>query len=291
MKYSLFLGCTIPARGRNYEMSVHAVSKKLDIELTNIEEFACCGFPIKSVTTFGTLLMAARNLALAESLGLNICTLCSACTAVLSECNHELKHDEKLKAEVNESLKSIGKEYKGTVEVKHFARILYEEIDIQKLSESITKKLDMYTFASHYGCHYVKPSHLYDNFDNPEEAKTLDELVKLTGANVVDYKNKNRCCGGAVLAADADTAYAMAHEKIVNIKDSGADAINLICPFCSVMYDANQKEIAAKFEEDLSIPVLYYPQILGLAMGLSPKELGLQMNIVKTKTLLTRLQE
>ena len=291
MKYNLFLGCTIPARGRNYEMAVLAVSKKLDLEFNYIEDFACCGFPIKSVTLMGTMLMAARNLSLAEKNGKDICTLCSACTAVLTECRHELKHDDKLRNEVNRNLEIISKKFDGNVKVKHFARILYEDIGPEELSKKITKKLTMFSFASHYGCHYLKPTGLYDNFDSPEEAETLDNLIRLTGAQVVDYKNKNSCCGGAVLTADSDTAYAIAREKLVNIKDSGADAINLVCPFCSVMYDANQREIASKFEEEYDLPVLYYPQILGLAMDISPKELGLRMNIVKTKKLLAKMSD
>ncbi|MBU1626745.1 CoB--CoM heterodisulfide reductase iron-sulfur subunit B family protein [bacterium] len=289
MKYNLFLGCTIPTRGRNYEMSVLAVSKKLGLEFSYIDEFACCGFPIKSLTYMGTILMAARNLALAEERGGDICTLCSACTAVLTECNHELKQNEKLRNEVNENLKLIGRRYNGSVNIKHFARILYEDIGPSELSKKITKKLTMFSFASHYGCHYLKPSGLYGNFDNAEEPNTLDRLIELTGARVVDYKNKMGCCGGAVLAADADIAYSIAREKIVNIKDAGADAINLVCPFCSVMYDANQREVGAKFGEEYNLPVLYYPQILGLAMDISPKELGFQMNIVKTKDLLAKI--
>jgi len=289
LKFNLFLGCTIPARGRNYEMSVLAVSKELDLELHYIDDFACCGFPIKSITMEGTMLMAARNLALAEENGNDICTLCSACTAVLAECNRELKHDENLRSEINKSMERIGRKYHGTVEVKHFARILYEDIGLEAISRKITKRLSMFSFASHYGCHYLKPSRLYDNFDEPEEAESLDKLVELTGAKVVDYENKNGCCGGAVLAADADTAYSIAREKILNVKNAGADAINLVCPFCSVMYDANQREIGGKFDETYELPVLYYPQILGLAMGINPKELGLGMNIVKTKNLIAKI--
>jgi len=291
LKYNLFLGCTIPARGRNYEMAVLAVSKKLGLEFNYVEDFACCGFPIKSVIQMGTTLMAARNLALADVNGYDICTLCSACTAVLTECNHELKRNEKLKNEVNRNLEIINKKFKGNVKVKHFARILYEDIGPEVLLTKIKKKLSMFSFASHYGCHYLKPSGIYDYFDSPEDAKTLDRLVELTGANVIEYKNKYSCCGGAVLAADSDTAYAIAREKLENIKKSGADAINLVCPFCSVMYDANQREIASKFEEEYDLPVLYYPQILGLAMDLNPKELGLQMNIVKTKKLLAKMSD
>lgn len=289
MKYNLFLGCTIPARGRNYELSVLSVSEKLGIEFNYVRDFSCCGFPIKSLTSYGAILLAARNLALAEQNGLDICTLCSACTAVLTECNLELKQNEDLKDKVNKQLRDIGKEFKGTINVKHFARILFEDVGPESIAKTITKRLDKLSFASHYGCHYLKPSRIYDSFDNPEDSRTLDELVKLTGARIVEYKNKEGCCGGAVLAVDPDIAFSMAREKISNVKESGADAINLVCPFCSVMYDANQKEIGNKFSEEYDLPVLYYPQILGLAMGIDPKALGFSMNIVKTKKLLDKI--
>jgi heterodisulfide reductase subunit B len=119
-----------------------------------------------------------------------------------------------------------------------------------------------------------------------EDPKTLDILVAATGARVVDYSGKKRCCGGPVLPVDEKTALTVTKQKLDDIKSAGADAICLVCPFCAVMYDSNQKSIETEFDESYNLPVLYLPQILGIAMGYDRKELGLNTNVVKTKNLL-----
>ena len=290
MKYALFMGCTVPVRCRNYELSTRAVARNLGIELVDILEFTCCGFPIKAIDEEATLLMAARNLCLAEEKELDVCAVCSACTSILTETRHKLLHDEKARDRVNEKLKTIGHEYKGTADVRHFARLLYEDIGMETLKQKFVKDLGALTFAPHYGCHYLKPSEIYDGFDSVEAPHSLDELIEATGAKVVDYKDKKDCCGGAVLAVDAPVATAVAAQKLVHVQQAGADAMCLVCPFCRVMYDDNQKEIATETGLELSLPVLFLPQVLGLAMGLdAKKELGFQLNITKAKELLEKI--
>lgn len=292
MKYALFLGCTVPARARNYELSVRTISKKLGIEIVDIGDFSCCGFPIKGIDQELTLLMAARNLSLAEEKGIeNVCVICSACASVLTETAEELNHDDKLKEEINKKLQTIGHSYKGTVKVKHFARILYEDIGLEKIKSAIKKKLTGFKFAPHYGCHYMKPSKIYNRFDDPENPQTLKKLIELTGATSVDYENLKQCCGGAILAMEEKIALAIAKDKLDHIKAAGADAIVLVCPFCNVMYDSNQMSIEQEFDTQYGIPVLYLSQVLGLAMGFDRKELGLQMHVVKPRELLARLSE
>ena len=285
-KYALFLGCTIPVRAVNYEMSVRKVAKALDIQLVDLD-FECCGLPVKSVNHEAYLLTAASNLAMAEKEGLNVCTLCSACTAVLTEVNKKMKENPAFRDHINAKLKDTGLKYNGSVEVKHFARILHDNIN--KIKGQIKKPLSNLKIAPHYGCHYLKPSEIYE-FENPEDPKSLDELIEATGAQAVNYTAKNKCCGGAVLGIDENIALTMSKEKLDSVKESGADAITLICPFCSVMYDVNQKKISTTFNQEYNIPVVYYPQLLGLAMGFSPDELGFSMNRVKTDKLLEKLK-
>jgi heterodisulfide reductase subunit B len=290
MKYALFLGCTVPARARNYELSVRTISKKLGIEIVDIGEFSCCGFPIKGLDQELTLLMAARNLCLAEEQGIeNIAVVCSACASVLAETVEELNHDKELKEKVNNKLKDIGHTYKGTAKVKHFARILYEDVGLDKIKSTFKTELKDFKFAPHYGCHYLKPTKIYDKFDDPENPQSLKKLIELTGATSVDYENLMQCCGGAILAMEEKIALGIAKEKLDHIKTTGADAIVLVCPFCNVMYDSNQMSVEQAFNTEYGIPVLYLPQILGLAMGIDRKELGLQMHVIKTKELLEKL--
>lgn len=291
LQYALFLGCTIPARSRNYEASARKVAARLGVELVDLDGFICCGFPVRNADRKSALILGAYNLALAGKKGLDLCALCSSCTSALTEAAHQLDHDEGLRKEINETLSRVGLSYEGGVKVRHFARILYQEVGTDRIRTAVTRKLKGLRIAAHYGCHYLKPSEIYDSFDQVEDPHTLDDLFALTGAEVVQYENKKRCCGGPVLAVDEKTALSIASEKLDDILASGANAIGLICPFCSVMYDSNQKGIESQFGKSYNLPALFLPQVLGLAMGLDKKELGLNMNVVKTGDLLGSLDQ
>jgi len=142
--------------------------------------------------------------------------------------------------------------------------------------------------AVHYGCHYLKPAEIYAGFDNPEFPRSLDDLVSITGATVIDYKNKRFCCGGSILGIDENVSLKLAKTKLDSV--AGADGLISICPFCSVMYEDNQKKIETRFGASYDLPVLYYPQLLGLAMELDGNELGLRLNKVKLDKLLAQCQ-
>jgi heterodisulfide reductase subunit B len=231
-EYALFLGCTVPVRALNYEMSARKIADAFGIKLIDLDDFTCCGFTLKSINYNASLIMAARSLAIAEENKLDICTLCSACTSFLTEVNKELKEDSRLKKEINEDLASIGRTYNGTVEVKHFARVLYEDVGMDKIKEKVANPLEGVKIAAHYGCHYLKPSEIY-NFEDPEAPFTLDELIEATGATSVDYEEKNLCCGGGILGIEEDIALEMSNEKLESIKDN-ADAMVLVCLFCII---------------------------------------------------------
>ena len=283
--YGLFLGCTVPARARNYEMSARQVAAAVGLTLIDEPDFVCCGFPLKAMDHKASLLVNARNGALAEERGVNLTALCSSCTSALTEDTLALNRDEALRAEINRELAKIGRRYNGTVSVKHFARVLWEDVGPERIRRTFTRELGMLKVAVHYGCHYLKPSQIYDGFDAVENPSTLDRLVELTGAQSIDYKGKKKCCGGPVVAADEETALRTAKRKLDAIAEVGADLICLVCPFCAVMLESNQKGIGERFGAEYDIPVLYLPQLLGLAMGMSRKELGLNLNVVKTKDL------
>jgi heterodisulfide reductase subunit B len=289
-KYVLFLGCTIEARARNYEMAARKVAGVLGLELNPLDDFTCCGFPLKAVDQETTAVIAARNLALAERAGADIVTLCSACTGFLTETNHHLQHDEEQREKVNTRLRELGVEYNGSVNVIHFSRLLYQETGTEALVNKVTVPLEGLRFAPHYGCHYLKPSEVFNHVEDPEAPHSLDELIELTGAESVPYADKLLCCGGAVLAMDEKVSLGLSRRKLKGLKESQVDGMCLICPFCAVMYDDNQKKIEGMFEEEYNLPVLYYPQVLGLAMGIAPKELGLLMNKVKARELIAKYQ-
>ena len=290
MKYALFLGCTIPVRSQNYEISARSVAKKLGMDLIDLDDFSCCGFPVKSTSTETALSIAARNLAIAAEKKLEICTLCNACTGVLTEANAHLSENKELRDKINEELKKYDKEFKKGVKIRHYDRILYEDFGLEKIKKSITKDLKDLRVSVHYGCHYLRPKDIYDGFDDPENPKTLDELIVATGTNLIDYKDKLDCCGGAILAVQEQTALKMAKNKLDNVSANKVDALITQCPFCSIMYEDNRNKIEAAFNADYGgMPVLYYTQLLGLGLGLDKKELGFRLNKIKPNALLEKL--
>jgi heterodisulfide reductase subunit B len=289
MKYAFFIGCVAPVMTKRYELSTRRVAKELDVELIDLDNFACCGFPLRSMDMETSLLLAARNLSVAEERGLDICTICTGCTGTLMEANKELKENDEVRSKVNAKLRKIGKEYHGTVNIKHFAKVLYDDVGIKTIEGEIKKRLEPLTVASHYGCHYLKPSHVYGKEEDPEFPRSLDELVTLTGAKSVDYEDKMQCCGGNILGVDENITFNIASRKLDHIKAVAADGINIVCPLCNIIYDRNQRIIERRLNKRYEIPVLFYPQILGLALGLTPEELGFQMNRVTVSKLLSKI--
>lgn len=286
MRYALYLGCTAPVRAMNYELAARNTASRLGIELVDINDFGCCGFPLKSVHHETALLLSARNLALAEEQGVNICALCSSCTGTLAEANHALQNEE-LRERVNEELETTtGRRYNGTIRVRHFARVLYEEVGLERIQEVVTVDLSDLRLAAHYGCHYLKPVEAHDGFDDPENPHSLDRLIEALGANSIYYEGREQCCGGGILGADEATALALPHLKLERAVAAGADAMVVICPFCDIMYELQQRRIEKLYEAQYNLPVLFYPQLLGLAMGLSADEVGLRLNRVKSRKLM-----
>ncbi|NIT36148.1 MAG: CoB--CoM heterodisulfide reductase subunit B [candidate division Zixibacteria bacterium] len=279
-KYALFLGCTIPLRGRHYEKSAVEVARLFGAELEPQQDFACCGFPIKSATREGTLLLAARNLAVAEEAGLEVLALCASCASVLAEAAEELADDGLLK-KVNEKLAKVGRKVERPPRVRHFARWLYDEVGPEGIKEKVVAPLGDFRFAVHYGCHYLKPSWAFHDVEDPEAPHSIGDLLRATGAEVVDYAEYKKCCGGALLGIDEELSLRIAGEKLTRVKAAAPDAVVLVCPFCAVMYDDNQGKVAAQLEEELGVPVLFLPQVLGLALGLSVKDV--QLKLAKNK--------
>ncbi|MEM3562813.1 MAG: CoB--CoM heterodisulfide reductase iron-sulfur subunit B family protein [Candidatus Jordarchaeaceae archaeon] len=290
MKYAFFPGCLSPSRIPSYELATRKIAEKLGIELVDLEGANCCGYYLMALDHFSALALGVRNLSLAEDLGLDILTICTGCFSTLNETNNIFKENKEKQAEVNKLMKSIGREYKGNVEIKHLAKVLLEDIGLEKIRESIKHPLEGLKLAIHPGCHLVRPSdHLH--FGNPEDLDVLRELVKVTGAEVIEYPDEMACCGFVIFGVDRDASLKIAGDKLRAIKSSGADAIITFCGFCTLMFDRNQPIIEKFLSEKYDIPVLLYPQLLGLALGIKPEDLGIDENRVKPKTVLEALKE
>ena len=281
MRYAFYLGCATPVKALKYEISTRNLAKILGIELVDIPEFSCCGFPVKSMDSFAALLMAARNLTIAEEKGMDIIGVCTGCMAILSEAKEYLE-DEKLRDKVNEKLKAIGvKEYTGRVKVKHFARFLYEDYRLDRIRDKIVTPLAPLKFGVHYGCHYMKPTHAHGHFDDPSNPSTVDDLINITGAKTINYPNKNLCCGLTIMGTAEDVSFRLAAEKLEYLSSRGVDAMVVACPSCCIAYENNQKLVGKRVGKEFNLPVLYFTQVIGLAMGLSEKDLGFEFNRIK----------
>lgn len=275
LRYLFFLGCTIPYRVSSYEISARKVFAKLGIELVEMSDFNCCGLPVDPVSHEMMLALAARNLCLAEQQGLNIIALCTGCAVTLRKVNKVLKEDKELKNRINGYLSEVGMEFKGSVEVKHFIHAFKEDLGIDKIKESIQKPLTGLKVAEHCGCHLLRPTKI-TGWDDPEDPTVLKGLIELTGAECLDYMDEAECCGYTIIAIDDKVALQLTREKLQHIKMAGAQALITVCPSCHLMFDMQQSRIERMFNEKFELPVLHFPQLLGLAMGFRPDELALK---------------
>jgi len=286
MSYDIFLGCVIPARLPFLEASARKVFEKLGIGLNDVEGFSCCPDPtgIEQIDHKSWLALGARNLSLSSNGG--IVSFCSGCVETLKGVNFALNKDSVLNSEINSILGKIGKEYHGQTEVKHFAQILYENLD--KIKENVRKPLEGFKVAVHYGCHYLRPSEVI-SWDDPFSPVTLDEIISALGAESVEYDLKLECCGNPVDKADNELSLLMIDNKLNAIQESGANCVVLVCPACYQQFDFNQRELNKKNETSYEIPIFYLSELIALAFGFKPEELGFKFHRVKPYPLLENL--
>jgi heterodisulfide reductase subunit B len=283
--YNLYMGCSVPANYPNYEAAMLKVAEVFDMELNYMEGVACCGSPnLRAIDYFGWLVVNAQTIAIAEKNGHDIVTPCNGCFGSLKDVLHHLNHDDSEKKLVNEELKKSGFEFKGTVEVRHFIEALYTDIGIEEIRKKIVKPLDGVGIAIHYGCHLLRPVDVTEF--KPE---MLDELVKVTGAKVIEYPLWKQCCGATVLPVNEPLAIRLARDKIKSMKETGARFATVVCPACGNQLDLQQLGLKESYGEVYDLPVLLYPQILALAMGMSEDSIGLEMNRVAADPILRHL--
>ncbi|MDZ7271122.1 MAG: CoB--CoM heterodisulfide reductase iron-sulfur subunit B family protein [candidate division KSB1 bacterium] len=288
LRYIPFFGCMIGVKYPQFEAAVRKTVPALGIELVDVQGFTCCPDPIyfKASDKMAWLSIAARNLTLAEEAGLPIVTMCSGCTATLSEVNHLLTHDGALREKVNERLRRIGREFKGTTSVRHIVTVLRDDVGLDRVAASVTRPLSGVRVAIHYGCHLLKPSKIM-RVDDPDRPQILESLVRATGAEPVDHEERLLCCGKA--CEDEEIPAQMTRDVLASVKALGVDCMGLICPTCFDEYDLGQFKLARKFGTLFELPVVYYFQLLGLAQGKSAQEMGFHRHKVKVEPLLVKI--
>lgn len=280
-QYAFYPGCAAKGASKELYESAVAVFNKLGLDWVELPEFSCCGAgDLEEIKNALDIAVNARNLAYAERAGRDIVTVCSTCLLTLRRAKHLLDNDDSLKEEVNEILKDVGLEYKGTVDVRHFHWVLLDEFGEEGLKERVTKPLSGLKVYPFYGCHTLRPEEIlgYESSENPQ---SLERIIRAVGATPVSGKRRLECCGFHAFWPAPEISMKLTGLTIKDAKrQEEADCIVTPCPLCHMNLDANQSRALKAVEDSFEIPVLHLPQLVGLAFGIEPQKLGIQRNIV-----------
>jgi heterodisulfide reductase subunit B len=286
---SLYLGCLIPNRFPGIEVATKFTLTLLSVPWSELKGASCCPAPgvFQSFDKHTWLVIAARNIALAEEQNTDILTLCNGCYGSLLNANNLLRENRDLRYEVNIQLKKIGRKYQGNIEIRHITEYLHREVGIPVIQQHLQRKLPL-RIAVHYGCHLLKPSR-ERRLGSFEQPRFFDELVEAVGAESADYTDKMMCCGagGGVRSGHGELALQMSEHKIRSAQQAKIDCIVNACPFCHLQLSTSQREL--KLEH--TTPVLHYMQLLAFALGMRPEDMALSRNAVVTEEFLGRLEE
>lgn len=292
--FSLFTGCLIPSKFPFIEMSSRRVMERLGLTLHEIEGASCCPNQMAIQASDRDLwyTVAARNLALAEANDVDIVTLCNGCYDTLKSVNSKLRSDGKLRERINARLAEFDLEFRGTIDVKHIVQVLHDDVGPNDIDRALETRLGRFTFAPFVGCHVKRPmDHM--GFDDPEEPFYLKALVKATGAKVTAYPEANACCGGGFSIGSAADVMPAARRVLHSIRDAGADGMVVNCPYCFSQFASGQRKSNSQYMEDIGVPIIYFTELIGLAMGIDPKELGMhlhyQVSVGKERELVERI--
>ncbi len=289
MKVAVFWGCCIVAGQYGYEMSVREVFPKLDIELVDMREAVCCGDPVKSVNEFAASYLGARVLALAHLTGaIDLLIPCNRCHFTVSEAKKLVEDDELTGQKIKSLLREEGLEYRSGIRIWHVIDFLHDLVGLKAVKSAVVKPLKGMKVASHVGCQLIRYTDL-GRADDAENPRKLDDLIEAVGAMSVDYSEKLDCCGSHLSLSHADSALSLGGTKLKAVKSLGVDGLVVSCPECGLMFDSKQKEAESAVGSKLEVPVIYYSQLLGLAMGINQNKLGLHLNQSPVDKLLSKI--
>lgn len=288
MKIAVFWGCCIQSNQYAYEMSLREVLPHLGIDPVDLNESICCGDPIKSINDFAANFLAARILALANQTELeNLLVPCNRCHFTISEAQETMRRP-KNASKINKLLKEEGLEYNPDIRIWHTIDMLHDMVGLEKIKKAIKKPLKNLTVATHVGCQIIRYSDL-GRVDDAENPQKLDDLIRILGAETLDYAEKLDCCGAALTRSHPDSALSLAGTKLKAVQALNVGGMVVSCPDCQLMFDAKQKQAATIVGAKLNVPVVYYTQLLGLALGIDQDKLGLNLNQSPVEQLLFKI--
>ncbi|MGD8813593.1 MAG: CoB--CoM heterodisulfide reductase iron-sulfur subunit B family protein [Anaerolineales bacterium] len=292
MRYGYYPGCSLSGLARPYDLSTKAIAEPLGIELEEIHDWNCCGateyFAINKMAAYALVSRNLANAANQESFT-DLVAPCSACYVNLRKTDFNMGKYPELAKKVNQALEAGDLSYDpGTLKVRHLIDIVVNDIGYEAIREKVKQPLQGLRIAPYYGCLIVRPE-LGEPLDDPEYPMTLDRLMEALGAQVVDFPLKAHCCGGHMTQISADTAYELIRRLLHNAAEYDADAIVTLCPICQLNLDAYQSNVNRHFGTDFNIPILFFTQMIGLAMGIQPKALGIGKEFVSAAAMVRKI--
>ena len=290
-RYAFFPGCTLESAAGELKIATLKTCERLGIELEEIEGWTCCGAAqIQDIDDFLGVAVNARNIALAEAAGFDrILTVCNTCTLMLRTAKKRLDEDAELRAKVNEALAESGLEYKGTCEITHYLWVLVDEREygLKELSRHVVNPLENLSVANFYGCHILMPPDVM-GFENPRNPRSMEMLAEALGANNVDFEQRLACCGFHSIYPAEREALLSNGVSCLTAKDAGADCLVTPCPLCHMAIDMWQADAQKGYEADITMPTLHLPQLVGLALGFTAKEMAVNRHMVNATKMLSR---
>jgi len=290
LKFALYPGCAAKGATPELYQSTMAIVGRLGIEVIELAASSCCGAGVVTEAEPDVALaLNARNFAQAERLGLDVMTICGTCQGVMGAANKRLKSEPGLLDRINCSLEPDGIAYRGTIQVKHLLWIVVREIGLRQLGTQVVKSLRGLRIAPFYGCYILRPS--WDlGFDDPENPASLEQVIRTLGGEAVAYAGRTKCCGFPIILEKEAVAMAMAGANMKEAKDQGADCMVTPCPLCHMSLDIYQDRAGQAVNTALNLPILHLPQLLGLAMGIPSKDLGLARHLIPVDSIVRRIE-
>jgi len=285
--YIYYPGCSLKGNSKHYEESILPVFRELGLPLEELEDWNCCGATAYfSVDDLMATAICGRNLSLAEKKQKNIIAPCAGCYLTLKKANKVLQGNSDKARKIHQALEKAGCPYQGNIDVKHPLEVLIEDIGLDRIKERVRYRLTGLKVACYYGCQLVRP---YTDFDDPDYPTKLDQLMAAIGAEPVPYSAKTRCCGGSLTGTIEEVGKRLNFILLKEAKRRGADAIVTLCPLCQFNLEILQDKMLKDYGEDVTMPVLYFSQLMGLAFGLAKEDLGFNRSIIDLKPVWQKL--
>jgi succinate dehydrogenase / fumarate reductase cytochrome b subunit len=291
VKVAFYPGCVSKGACPELYVSAQAIADPLGLQLEELTEAPCTGAGVLSEQNPDLAdSLNGLTLAMAESKGADLMTICSTCQGVLSNHNYHLQNDDKRREKVNATIGDQGFRYSGKTKVKHLLWMLFEDIGVDKIRSAIKRKLTGLKVAPFYGCYILRPEEYLGIRERPERKTYLEQLIALVGAEPVEYRGSTKCCGFPMLTFNREKSLAMGGSHILEAKEKGADMLVTPCPLCHLNLDGQQPDAARSMKKEIGVPIFHLPQLLGLAFGYSPQELRLDHHVVPTASALEKVE-